>query len=221
MENQEFSGKTVEEAIQQALDQMGLSREEVAVNVVSEGRSGILGLGAEPAVVQVTPLAAPISPASPNVNLAETAKSVLEKLLNLMGVSATVTYQANEGGEAPASVTLNIIGEDLGLLIGRRGLTLSSLQYVVRLIVSNQTKSREPILIDVEGYKERRYRNLEAYARQMAEAVKMSRKPFTFEPMSSFERRLIHVALSNDPDVTTESMGEGEDRKVVILPKMN
>lgn len=197
---------------------MGLSREAVAVNVVNEGRSGMFGLGAEPAVVQVTPLAVP---ALPNVNLAETAKSVLEKLLDLMGVSATVTSQVNEGGEAPASVTLNIIGEDLGLLIGRRGLTLSSLQYVVRLMVSNQTKSREPILIDVEGYKERRYRNLEAYARQMAEAVKMSRKPFTFEPMSSFERRLIHVALSGDPDVTTESMGEGEDRKVVILPKMS
>jgi len=197
---------------------MGLSREEVAVNVVSEGRSGILGLGAEPAVIQVTPLPAPTAG---NVDVAETAKNVLEKLLDLMGVPATVTCQANEGGEAPASVTLNVIGEDLGILIGRRGLTLSSLQYVVRLMVSNQTKSREPILIDVEGYKERRYRNLEAYARQMAEAVKMSRKPFTFEPMSSFERRLIHVALSNDPDVTTESMGEGEDRKVVILPKMS
>ena len=218
MENGEFSGKTVEDAIQQALDQMGLSREEVAVNVVSEGKSGILGIGAERAVVQVTPLAVPAAVAG--VNVAETAKSVLEKLLELMGVPATVTSQENAGGEAPASVTLNIIGEDLGLLIGRRGLTLSSLQYVVRLMVSNQTKSREPILIDVEGYKERRYRNLEAYARQMAEAVKMSRKPFTFEPMSSYERRLIHVALSGDLDVTTESMGEGEDRKVVILPKM-
>ncbi|MDO8577564.1 MAG: RNA-binding cell elongation regulator Jag/EloR [Dehalococcoidales bacterium] len=200
---------------------MGLSREEVAVNVVSEGRSGILGLGAEPAVVQVSPLTAPAVVAESIGNVAETAKGVLEKLLDLMGVPATVTSQANEGGEAPASITLNVSGEDLGILIGRRGLTLSSLQYVVRLMVSNQTKSREPILIDVEGYKERRYRNLEAYARQMAEAVKMSRKPFTFEPMSSFERRLIHVALSNDPDVTTESMGEGEDRKVVILPKMS
>jgi spoIIIJ-associated protein len=219
MENREFSGKTVEDAIQQALDQMGLSREEVAVNVVSEGKSGILGLGAERAVVQVTRLAIPAAIAG--VDVAETAKSVLEKLLDLMGVPATVTAQVNEGGEAPASVSLNIIGEDLGLLIGRRGLTLSSLQYLVRLMVSNQTKSREPILIDVEGYKERRYRNLEASARQMAEAVKMSRKPFTFEPMSSYERRLIHVALSGDPDVTTESMGEGEDRKVVILPKMS
>src|ERR1035437_4407669 len=217
MENREFSGKTVEDAIQQALDQMGLSREAVTVHVVSEGRSGILGLGAEPAVVQVTTLAAP--PAT-IASVGETAKSVLEKLLDLMGVPATVTSQVNEGGEAPASVTLNISGDDLGILIGRSGLTLSSLQYLVRLMVSNHTQTREPILIDVEGYKERRYRNLEAYARQMAEAVKMSRKPFTFEPMSSFERRLIHVALSGDLDVTTESMGEGENRKVVILPTM-
>ncbi len=207
---------------------MGLSREEVAVHVVSEGRSGILGLGAEPAVVQVTTLAAPAKENTADIvstaniaEVAETAKGVLEKLLDLMGVPGTVTSRVNEGGEAPASVTLNVTGEDLGLLIGRRGLTLSSLQYMVRLMVSNQTTSREPILIDVEGYKERRYRNLEAYARQMAEAVKMSRNPFPFEPMSSFERRLIHVALSSDSDVTTESMGEGEDRKVVILPKMS
>ncbi len=216
----EFSGKTVEEAIQQALDQLGLSREAVEVNVVSEGKSGILGLGAEPAVVRVTPLAAPAAVTESIANVAETATSVLEKLLELMGVSAAVTSQANEAGEAPASITLNVGGEDLGILIGRRGLTLSSLQYLVRLMVSHETKTREPIIIDVEGYKQRRYQNLEAYARQMAEKVKLTRKPFTFEPMSSFERRIIHVALSGDPDVTTESMGEGEARKVVILPKM-
>jgi len=213
----EFSGKTVDEAIQQALDQMGLNREEVEVTVLSEGKSGILGLGAEPAVVQVQPLAVPAA----DGDVAETAKNVLEKLLELMAVSASVTLRPNESADAPPSVTLNVSGEDLGILIGRRGLTLSSLQYLVRLMVSHQTKSREPILIDVEGYKERRYKNLEAYARQMAEKVKLTRKPFTFEPMSSFERRIIHVALSSDPDVTTESMGEGEDRKVVILPKMS
>ena len=216
MENREFSGKTAEEAIQLALEHLGLTREEVEVTVVSEGKSGVFGLGSEPAVVQVRPL----GPAVGDPGVGETAKTVLEKLLEHMGVTAAVTSQANESGEGPSSVTLNVSGEDLGILIGRRGLTLSSLQYLVRLIVSHQTKSREPILIDVEGYKERRYRNLEAYARQMAETVKMTRKPFTFEPMSSFERRLIHVALANDPDVNTESMGEGENRKVVILPKM-
>lgn len=215
----EFSGKTVEEAIQQALDQLGLSREEAEVNVVSEGKSGILGIGSEPAVVQVAPLAA--APAAvDSAEVAGAAKDVLDKLLALMGIGAEITPQANETADSPASITLNVNGDDLGILIGRRGLTLSSLQYLVRLMVSHQTKSRVPIIIDIEGYKERRYKNLESYAKQMAEKVKTSRKPFTFEPMSSFERRIIHVALSNDPDVTTESMGEGEDRKVVILPKM-
>jgi spoIIIJ-associated protein len=188
----------------------------VEVTVVSEGKSGVFGLGSEPAVVQVRPL----GPSVGDPGVGETAKTVLETLLQYMGVAAAVTSQASESGEGPSSVTLNVSGDDLGILIGRRGLTLSSLQYLVRLIVSHQTKSREPILIDVEGYKERRYRNLESYARQMAETVKMTRKPFTFEPMSSFERRLIHVALANDPDVNTESMGEGENRKVVILPRM-
>lgn len=168
-------------------------------------------------MVRVTPLAAT---AAPDVTAADAAKNVLEKLLFLMGVEASVTSQANETTDGSSSVTLNVTGNDLGILIGRRGLTLSSLQYLVRLMVSHQTKSREPVIIDIEGYKERRYKNLEAYARLMAETVKSSRKPFTFEPMSSFERRIIHVALSSDPDVTTESMGEGDARKVVILPKL-
>ena len=213
MENQ-FSGKTVEEAIQTALEQLGVSREEVGVTVVKEGKAGILGLGSELAVVRVTPLKL-ITPG----DVTEVAKNVLEKLLGLMGVEGSVTSQAEAVAGGTSSVTLNITGDDLGILIGRRGQTLSSLQYLVRLIVSNQTKSRESIVIDIEGYKQRRYQALEDFARQMAEQVKVRGKPYACEPMSSFERRIIHVTLAGHPDVTTESVGEGEARKVVILPK--
>ena len=154
----------------------------------------------------------------------EVAKSVLETLLSLMEVSASVVPSAAllpGGGEEGAtdSITLEIEGEDLGILIGRHGQTLSCLQYIVRLIVGHQTKVWLPIIIDVEGYKRRRYDALQALAWRMAEMVKTRGEPFALEPMSAFDRRIIHLALADHPDVTTQSSGEGEARKVVILPK--
>ncbi|MBA7598114.1 hypothetical protein ES703_05124 [subsurface metagenome] len=156
-------------------------------------------------------------------DIAEVAKSVLETLLSLMDVSASVVPSAAllpGGGEgATDSITLEIEGEDLGILIGRRGQTLSCLQYIVRLIVGHQTKVWLPIIIDVEGYKRRRYDALQALAWRMAEMVKTRGEPFALEPMSAFDRRIIHLALADHHDVTTQSSGEGEARKVVILPK--
>ena len=156
-------------------------------------------------------------------DIAEATKSILETLLSLMGVSASVVPSTKllvEGEEGTTdSVTLEIRGEDLGILIGRRGQTLSCLQYIVRLIVAHKTKAWLPIIIDVEGYKQRRYEALQALAWRMAEQVKAKGAPFTLEPMSAYERRIVHLALVDHPDVTTESIGEGEARKVVILPK--
>jgi len=156
-------------------------------------------------------------------NIFETAQSVLETLLNLMGLDASVTPSAeftteDEEGTI-SSIGLNIQGEDLGILIGRRGQTLASLQYVVRLIVGYQTQVRLPIVLDVEGYKRRRCEGLRALAERLAEQVKHRRAPFTMEPMPAFERRIIHLALADHLDVTTESTGVGEMRKVVILPR--
>ena len=220
MESLEISAKTVEEAIQRALEQLGVSREEVEVSVLKEGRSGILGLGADEAVVRVTPLAAAPEKES---DIAEVAKSILERLLTLLGVTGSIVPQTQpivEGEkEATPSVGFNIEGDDLGVLIGRRGHTLSCLQYIVRLIVGHQTKIWVPITIDVEGYKQRRYRALQAFARQMAEQVKAKETPFALEPMPAYERRIIHLALADHPDVTTESIGQGEARRVVILYK--
>jgi spoIIIJ-associated protein len=218
MESLEISAKTVEEAIHRALEQLGVSLEEVEVTVVKEGKPGILGVGADEAVVRVKPLMPML-----RSDIAEAAQAVLERLLTLMGVAGSIVPQAQpfveEGQEANASVAFDIKGEDLGILIGRRGQTLACLQYIVRLMVGHQTKTRAPVVIDVEGYKQRRYQTLQALALNMAEQVKASGEPFTLEPMSAYERRIIHLALADHPDVTTESIGQGESRKVVILPK--
>ena len=219
MESLEISAKTVEEAIQRALKELGVSREEVEVTVLKEGRAGVLGLGAEEARIRVSPLVT-----TPKVegDITEIAKDVLERLLAAMGVAALVVPQAKsivEGEEATAPVAFDIKGDDLGILIGRWGQTLSSLQYLVRLIVNHQTETSMPIIIDVEGYKQRRYKALQTLALRMAEQVKARGTPFTLEPMPPYERRVVHLTLADHPDVTTESTGEGEARKVVILPK--
>jgi len=217
MESLEMRGKTVEEAVQRALHQLGVSRDEVEVNVIREGKSGILGIGAEEAIVQVTLIP------KPKGDAAEVARGIIKHLLQLLGVTATIEAETQpivaEEEEAAPGVALNIKGDDLGILIGRRGQTLAALQYIVRLLVGRQVKTWTPIVIDVEGYKQRRFQALESFARQMAERVKTKGAPFTLEPMPPYERRIVHLALANHPDVTTESIGQGESRKVVIRPK--
>ncbi len=152
--------------------------------------------------------------------VAEVAREALEGLLDRMGLSASITSRggaAADDSEDP--LTLDIQGEDLGILIGRRGQTLASLQYIVRLIVGYRTDEWLPIIIDVEGYKERRYERLKALAWRLAERVKVRKSPFTMEPMLAYERRIIHLALSEHPEITTESIGEGVSRRVVIKPR--
>ena len=156
-------------------------------------------------------------------DIVETAKSILETLLSLMDISGSVALSAEFTDEdedgTTSSIGLDIEGEDMGILIGRRGQTLSSLQHIVRLIVGHQTQVRIPIVLDVEGYKRRRCEGLRVLAERLAEHVKVNKMPFTMEPMSAFERRVIHLVLADHPDVTTESKGMGEARRVVIIPK--
>jgi len=193
----------------------------VEVTVLSEGKTGgILGLGAEEARIRVRPLVSTPEEMSDTV---EATKSVLETLLSKMGVPATVVPCTEPLEEEEIGITTDIAfdikGDDLGILIGRRGETLACLQYMVKLIMAHRGNAWLPIFIDVDGYKERRYRALRSLALRMAEQVKVKRTPFTLEPMPAFERRIIHLTLADDPDVTTESTGMGEARKVVILPK--
>ena len=153
----------------------------------------------------------------------EAARNILDKILELLEIPATVglaeefTVEDEDGNVS--SVGLNIEGEDLGILIGRRGQTMASLQYIVRLILSYQMQVKIPIVLDVEGYKQRRCEGLRALAGRLAEQVKTRKIPFAMEPMSAFDRRVIHLALADHPDVTTESTGMGEARKVVISPR--
>ncbi|MFC2034947.1 RNA-binding cell elongation regulator Jag/EloR [Chloroflexota bacterium] len=220
MESLEISAKTVEEAIQRALEHLGVGREEVEVSVVKEGRPGVLGLGAEEAVVRVQVLTTASKEES---DTTETAKHVLEKLLILMGVTGSIVTQVQsivEGEkETDASITFDIEGDDLGILIGRHSKTLSCLQFIVRLIVGNQTKAWVPIVIDAGGYKKRRYQVLKVLTQRMTEQVLARGAPFTLEPMPAYERRIVHLTLADHPDVATQSIGEGEARRVVILLK--
>jgi spoIIIJ-associated protein len=153
-----------------------------------------------------------------------TAKEVLETLLSLMGLNGQVLPSdefttTDDNGEL-TSIGLNIEGDDLGILIGRRGQTMVSLQYIVRLIIAHKMQIQLPIVLDVEGYKQRRCEGLRVLATRLAEQVKNRKTPFTMEPMSAFERRIIHITLADHPDVITESIGIGDARKVVITPKM-
>jgi spoIIIJ-associated protein len=156
--------------------------------------------------------------------VAEVAQATLENLLDLMGIPASVNpvheVLVESNAEVPSSITLNVEGDDLGILIGRRGQTLSCLQYMVRIIVGHQKNVWLPIVIDVEGYKQRRCNALQTMALRIADQVTQKREPFALEPMPAFDRRVIHMTLADHPEVTTESSGEDEARRVVIIPKV-
>jgi spoIIIJ-associated protein len=219
MENLEISAKTVEEATQKALTQLNVGLDEVEITVLNEGKGGILGLGSEDARIQVRV----IHPNTDEENAKQIAKDILENLLAKMGLEAKISVESPKtlpvDEEEAEPVVFNIIGDDLGILIGRRGQTLDALQYFVRLITSRKTQSKTPIVIDIEGYKERRYEDLRVLAANVANQVKVKGSPVRLEPMSAYERRIIHLTLANDTDVKTESTGEGNLRRVVVSPK--
>jgi spoIIIJ-associated protein len=153
----------------------------------------------------------------------EEAKKVLEDLLDLMDLPGTVRpsdeFTVTDDNGNLVSVGLNIEGDDLGILIGRRGQTMVSLQYIIRLIMAHKMQAQMPIVLDIEGYKKRRCEGLRTLALKLADQVKTRNVPFSMEPMPAFERRIIHVTLADHPDVITESNGVGETRKVTIIPK--
>jgi spoIIIJ-associated protein len=212
MESLEISAKTVEEAVALAIEELGASRDEVEVVVLNEGKSGFLGFGSDEATVRVTR----IQPEEVRQKARALALEMLENLLSLMKISATIE-EKEPPPEGSAPVCLNINGDDLGILIGRRGNTLASLQYIVFLMVSQQLKVHMPVSIDVEGYKERRNQSITDLSQRMAERVVSTGQPVTMEPMPANERRIVHLALRDYEGVTTESIGEGEERKVTIL----
>ena len=205
----EVTARTVEEAIEIALEQLGADRDQVEVDVISQGKGGILGFGAEPARIRVTLTSLP-------ANLPAVAKITVDNLLRSMKVSATATPRPQQEGEED-TIELDIEGEDSGLLIGRRGETLRALQFTVNLLVGQSTRGR--VILDVEGYRERRYISLRTLASRVAERVASTGRPITLEPMAPNERRVIHMTLADNPRVATESTGMGESRKITVLPR--
>jgi len=219
MENSlEVTGKSTDEAIEKGLAQLGLARDQVDIEIVREGSRGVFGLGGDDASVRITARAQSDAMASTPAagDVATVATETLETLVRGMGLNARVETRP---GDEPDSLVLNIEGNDLGVLIGRRGETLHDLEFITRLIVSQRTQGMAKLTVDVENYRSRRDRQLRDLGLRMAERVEQSKQPITLEAMPPNERRIVHLALRDHATVTTQSIGEGEHRRVMILPK--
>jgi len=206
----ETTAKTPEEAIEIALKELDVERPDVEIDVVSKGKTGILGIGGEPAKVRVTVFDKP-----PDAVVATT--DILQSLISLMDVSASITLVDAEREDVGGPV-FDVDGDDSGLLIGRRGETLRALQFLVSFIASRRLGDRVNLFVDVSGYQERRYDTLRSLAERNARRVASSGREVTLEPMPPNERRIVHMALADDPDVNTVSDGVGDGRRVVIEP---
>ncbi len=228
MEEKEFSGKNVEEAIEKGLKELGLSRDDVEVKILDEGKAGLFGLmGASPAKIKliVKPLKGlgaeeereVVREKPSGVNLISAQKKVkeeLDEILKLMGMEGEVTTSL-EGGR----VVADIKSENGAILIGKKGQTLDALQLIVNLIVNRDEETRTRVIVDTESYRQCRENALVEMAREVADEVKSKGNPRELEPMNPNERRVIHLALKNDKDVETTSKGEGNFRRVVVSPK--
>jgi spoIIIJ-associated protein len=243
----EFTGETVDAAIAAGLKALNANPSEVLVEVLDEPSRGVFGIGARPARVRLKLMRVAPPPATPPSTQApvtldtqaddddeqyddqdgifseedgEVARTVLLELLDKMNIRGRVTVRHGEiaKGEENAPFILDIEGADANMLIGRRGDTLAALQYITRLIVSRRLERRANIIVDADGYKSRRTERLEQLAIRMADEAVQSGRTVTLEPMPANERRIIHMTLRERQDVETRSAGEGDSRKVTIVP---
>ncbi len=222
----EAVGMTVDDAVARGLEALNVTRDQVVIAVLDEGSRGAGGARTREARVQLTvqerPLPAEL-PAGKDDDAARAAVQALQELLDKMRVKARVAsrWDVNEvRGEKPElRLVLDVRGDDLGVLIGRRSETIDALQYLTRLIVFREVERQFNLVVDVEGYKIRRENQLKQLAQRMAERVASTRRPVALEPMPPHERRIVHITLRDHPAVTTESVGRGENRKVTIIPR--
>ena len=212
MEMIEITSKTTEEAIEIALKELEVERQDVEIDVVSKGKPGILGIGSEPAKVRVTVL-------ETTSDLVRIATEVLQELLKRVSAEVVITLKQADREDIGGPV-FDIDGEDAGLLIGRRGETLRALQFMVNSLVSRRMEERVNILVDVAGYQQRRHDVLTTLAAKIAKTVGSSGRSIALEPMPPNERRIVHLALADYGGVTTSSTGVGEGRKVVVEPNV-
>lgn len=241
----EVIAQTVEDAIERGLTQLGIPREAVEVEILDSGSKGFLGLGGRQARIRLTlkdgvtaqpvadlvddvledeePADEPVIPLDDEATkrALEVGQQVVSELLDKMKVKAEVTtrYVPPSDEKDQAIVLVEVQGNDLSILIGRRSEVLNALQYISSLIVSKEIGHWVPMMIDVQGYRTRRERQLRVLARRMAEQALHTGKRQVLEPMPPSERRIIHLELRSHPEVETESQGEEPYRKVTILPK--
>ncbi len=202
----EFTGKTVEEALTEACVQFGTTSENVEYEVIEKESAGLFGLNKKPARIKAA------LKASKDENVVDFLKTVLEK----MGISTELSAEFNEEEK---TLNVNILGEDMGVLIGKRGQTLDSLQYLASLVLNKNSEEYIKVKLDTENYRERRKETLENLAKNIAFKVKKTRKSIALEPMNPYERRIIHSALQNDKYVETHSEGEDAQRRVIVSLK--
>jgi spoIIIJ-associated protein len=233
MDYVETEGDSIDKAIENALKLLGVERDKITVDILSEGKKGILGFGAQKARIRATPRksaidlrASELQPAPVEERplvaeeaaaLGQKAKEVLAEILNLMGISAEVELRV---GEKTDETVVEIRAENSGLLIGRKGQTLEALQYLVSRIVGERGGTEGPhIVVDIENYRQRRRKSLEDMALRLGEKAKRQRKTVTVDALSAADRRIIHAALQDDPWVTTKSLGQGSYRRLLIIPE--
>ncbi len=206
MEMITITGKTVEDAVTQASIQLEISSDKLEYEIVDRGSTGFLGIGAKPAVIRV----------KKKESIEDKAMDFLEQIFRAMNMEVSMTAAYNDEEQ---ELSINLEGEDMGILIGKRGQTLDSLQYLVSLIVNKGSEGYLRVKLDTENYRERRKETLETLARNIAYKVKRTRRPVALEPMNPYERRIIHAALQTDKYVTTRSDGEEPFRHVVVALK--
>ena len=205
MEFKEYKGKNVDEAITNACIDLGIEAAKLEYEVIEKGSNGFLGIGSKPAIIK----------AKKNQSVEDIAREFLNKVFTAMELTVKIDIKIVEN-EKENIVNINIIGEDMGILIGKRGQTLDSLQYLVSLVINKESEKFNRVKLDTENYRERRKATL---ARNISLKVKRIKKPVALEPMNPYERRIIHSALQNDKFCTTKSEGDEPYRHVVVMLK--
>ena len=208
MEFIEVSAKTVDEALTEASITLGIPSSEIEYEVVEKGSTGFLGLGSKNAVIK----------ARKKFSVEENVKEFLKSVFHAMDMAVEIMVKVNEEEKL---IEVDLKGDDMGVLIGKRGQTLESLQYLTNLAVNKHSENYYKVKVDTEDYRKRRKDTLENLAKNIAFKVKRTKRPVELEPMNPFERRVIHSALQNDKYVTTHSEGDEPYRRVVITPKRN
>ncbi len=206
MEYKEYTGKTVEDAITEALIALEITSDSLDYEVVEEGSSGFLGIGSKNAVIRAKvkePEKVPV-------------EAFLKDVLDKMGIEASVSVETDETENC---MNINIDGEDTGEVIGKRGQTLDALQYLASIIVNKDGEEYCRVKLDTKNYRERRQKTLENLAKNVASKVKKTRHKIILEPMNPYERRIIHSYLQNDKFIETKSKGEEPNRRIVVYYK--